>query len=205
MIDLKLAMLAICGALWALAVGEGAVHIARYDNTPGAPSSATAQWPITTALSLASDRDTLVMFVHPKCPCSEASVQELAKIMLACRDRLGATVVFFRPDGASDDWAKTGLWKTATATPGVRTQIDSDAALAREFDAQTSGQVFVYEPSGRMIFSGGITDSRGHAGDNAGEDAVVALATGQTTLHSEEPARAPVFGCAILEKRGAKP
>jgi hypothetical protein len=43
------------------------------------------------------------------------------------------------------------------------------------------------------MFSGGITDARGHAGDNDGRDAVEAYLTGGVPGCTQTP----VFGCPI--------
>jgi hypothetical protein len=195
----KVGVLSAFGLIWALTLGANLWRVEQVENTPGAASSARG-WSADAALKLATDHDTLVMFVHPQCPCTDASVQELAEVMTNCRGQLAAAVVFFRPTRESDGWAKTRSWEAARAIPGVETLIDPGGALARQFDAKTSGQVFVYEPSGRLLFSGGITDSRGMAGDNAGASAIVELVRGEPKAFAELPVRTRVFGCAILEE-----
>jgi hypothetical protein len=52
----------------------------------------------------------------------------------------------------------------------------------------------LYDVNGRLLFSGGITGSRGHAGDNAGRTAILAL------LHREASGRNDtfVFGCSLF-------
>jgi hypothetical protein len=45
------------------------------------------------------------------------------------------------------------------------------------------------------MFSGGITGSRGHSGDNAGRSAIVSLVNGEST----ETAETFVFGCSLFE------
>jgi len=52
---------------------------------------------------------------------------------------------------------------------------DADGAEANRFGAETSGHTLLFDFGRRLLFSGGITDSRGHTGDNAGESAIVAL------------------------------
>jgi hypothetical protein len=200
----KIGFTAVCGVVWALVIGAGVVQVAQYENTPGTSASIVLP-PADERLPLATDRATLIMFVHPKCPCSDASMAELAELMTKCAKQPAATVVFFRPTGQSDDWVKTRLWSAARAIPRVRTVIDADGALAKQFDAQTSGQVFLYEPDGRLAFSGGITGSRGHAGDNAGADALAMLLDGQLNLYASAPIQAPVFGCQILESSTTRP
>ena len=45
----------------------------------------------------------------------------------------------------------------------------------------------------RLLFSGGITVARGHAGDNTGRGAIEELIDGETAVSR----RTPVFGCAL--------
>jgi hypothetical protein len=77
--------------------------------------------------------------------------------------------------------------------PGVRVFVDRDGAEAKRFGVATSGQVLFYDAQRRLRFTGGITAGRGHAGDNAGADAIVSLVDHGTTVEPETP----VFGCAL--------
>jgi hypothetical protein len=52
-----------------------------------------------------------------------------------------------------------------------------------------------------LLFSGGITASRGHAGGNAGESAIVALVNHQTPAQTETL----VFGCALANRGPTEP
>jgi hypothetical protein len=58
----------------------------------------------------------------------------------------------------------------------------------------TSGQTFLYDARGTLLFSGGITGARGHAGDNAGRASIVALLNraGAATTSTN------VFGCSLF-------
>ena len=87
-----------------------------------------------------------------------------------------------------------GLWPSAAAIPGVAAREDLDGAQARLFGAETSGFLVLYDPRGQLLFQGGITGSRGHAGDNAGEDAVALLLTGRAAGLRQTP----VYGCSLL-------
>jgi hypothetical protein len=51
----------------------------------------------------------------------------------------------------------------------------------------------LYDTAGRLLFSGGITAARGHSGDNAGREAIVALLAGAPTDRTQTP----VFGCKL--------
>ena len=77
---------------------------------------------------------------------------------------------------------------------------DLDGVEAQRFGAATSGQAFLYNQAGALLFKGGITASRGHSGDNLGRDAVVDLVTSGVASVSA----APVFGCSLLGARGRR-
>jgi len=71
---------------------------------------------------------------------------------------------------------------------------DDDGLEATRFGVITSGQTVLYDPSGALLFSGGITGARGHAGDNAGRASLVSLLNqGKTDLSSTS-----VFGCPLF-------
>ena len=109
--------------------------------------------------------------------------------------RIAAQVLFFQLGDGPADWGRTDLWRSAAAIPGVRVSSDPDGVEAARFGAMTSGHAVVYDPNGRRVFSGGITGSRGHAGENAGRTAILTLVNG------ENPAKAdlPVFGCPMFK------
>jgi glyoxylase-like metal-dependent hydrolase (beta-lactamase superfamily II) len=102
-------------------------------------------------------------------------------------------VLFYRPRQFPAGWERTDLWRSAAAIPGVTVLVDPDGLEAERFGAKTSGHVLVYDSAGRLLFSGGITGSRGHEGDNDGSDSVLRLLT-----HGPPPRRHTlVFGCPI--------
>jgi hypothetical protein len=134
------------------------------------------------------------MFLHPQCPCSRATVEELALLMAHCHGRLAAHVFVLKPQEMTTDWSHTDLWRSAERIPGVSVHLDDNGREAQLFGAQTSGDTELFDHTGRLLFHGGITAARGHSGDNAGRDAVEAYVLGQpVTLTS-----APVFGCALF-------
>jgi hypothetical protein len=181
--------------LWLAAVGCGTGILLVYDYTPGKDEkSAPKSWSASSGIPHRTDLPTLVMFAHPKCPCTRASIGELAALMTQCQGKVNATVVFFRPKGTGEDWAHTDLWRSAAAIPGVTVRADEDGREAANFQATTSGRVVLYDAGGRLLFSGGITESRGHSGDNAGRIAIVDL-----LKHGVAADRAtPTFGCSLL-------
>lgn len=182
--------------IWLLTISVGIAMVLRYENASGAVGPVTPHWPSVKQVSLDPARDTLVMFVHPKCPCTRATLGELNRIMAQCDGRIVAQVFFLQPKGFSDDWVHSGLWGTAAAIPGVTVHTDPQGLIGQKFGAETSGYVLLYNPAGQLLFSGGITGSRGHAGDNAGEDAIDALVSGQNSGLTHTT----VYGCSLLNE-----
>jgi hypothetical protein len=185
----------VFGTAWVACVIVGMGWLMRYQMTPGRAMG--AQIPTDQSiLHLAKDRPTLMMFVHPRCPCSEASMEELAQLMTLCKDRVAARVLFVNPSGQSEMWSRTSLWRDAEQIAGVDVRCDIDGMLANRLGIQTSGHVLLFDTDGKLLFSGGITGSRGHVGDND------ALSTVEMLLREpQHPAFLPlisnVYGCDI--------
>jgi hypothetical protein len=181
-------------AAWLATSVFGLRIVWAYDNTPGVLAQAPQRWPAASALVLSSGQPTLVVFAHPQCPCTRASLGELAEVLARAPRPLTTHVVFLKPAAVADGWERTALWDQAARLPGANAVRDDGGAEARLFGVQTSGQVLLYDSAGRLRFNGGITGSRGHAGDNAGRAALVAL-IGATP---GDRTGAGVFGCPLL-------
>ena len=179
---------------WLVMAVFGTVLMVRYADQPGAAGKPPSQWPVASRMEREPGRPTLVMFVHPQCPCSKASVGELALLMAHCEGRVSARVLFLQPANEPAGWVQSDTWREASAIPGVTVGSDPAGREAQLFQAATSGDTVLYDAAGRLVFHGGITISRGHAGDNPGRAAVQALLLGQTT----RPAETPVFGCSLF-------
>jgi hypothetical protein len=193
----KQAVIVAAVALWLPAVGYGITVMWSYATTPGQPAEPPRVWPTTAAIKHGRGHASLVMFAHPQCECTRASLGELAVLMAQANGQLDADVFFYLPTGEESAWAKTELWRTASAIPGVRTFEDRDADMAKRFGVFTSGQALLYSSDGLLLFSGGITAFRGHSGDNAGRSAITALVRGELPPGSRLPVHTRVFGCSL--------
>jgi hypothetical protein len=166
----------------------------KYENRPGSEANPPHDWPIHSTLVAASDRPTLLFVAHPQCTCTRASIDELAEALARAPQHPRTYVLFLRPAVFEPGWAQTDLWRSAAALPNVTVVRDDDGIEARRFGVETSGQTLLYDRDGSLIFSGGITGSRGHAGENAGELALVALLT-----HGRaDRTGTSVFGCPLF-------
>jgi hypothetical protein len=187
-------------AAWLLISGFGLSHLLRYSATPGAQSDPPGTRPELAGWSPPAGVHTLVLAIHPHCPCSRATLGELDAIMARCRGHLAARVLFVRPAGFDESWVRTDLWRHACRIPGASVAIDDRGREALSLGARTSGQVVLYDPAGRLVYRGGITGARGHQGSNAGRTAVIAAIEGGPNALDH----APVYGCP-LERPGGEP
>ena len=185
---------------WIVAVAFGLRILFQYENTPGRIGALPRMWPESRIIP-ATDRPTMVMLAHPRCPCTAASVGELAQIMARLQGKVATYVLLVTPKNAGRAWDDTSLRRSAESIPGVTVVFDIDGAEAGRFGAETSGHTLLFASDGKLLFSGGITGSRGHAGDNAGESAIISL------VNNQEPPRTRtlVFGCALANRAETGP
>jgi hypothetical protein len=179
----------LAGITWGLSV------VWAYENRPGAAAHAPVRWPAQTPLAAATDRPTLVFLAHPQCTCTRASLDELTQVLARAPRPPKTYILFLRPAVFEAGWEKTELWRAATALPNVTLLRDDDGVEARRFGVETSGQTLLYDRRGTLIFSGGITGSRGHGGMNDGEAALLDLLTGRTADRHVSN----VFGCPLFD------
>jgi hypothetical protein len=138
----------------------------------------------------------LVVALHPQCPCSRATVAELARLLAHAPEPPDVHVLFVAPADVEDAWVRAGLWQAVADLPGLHVVRD-DGTEARRFGARVSGQVLVYDGAGQLRFNGGITGARGHEGDNAGRAGIEALLAGRPHAASTF-----VFGCLLFDGDG---
>lgn len=171
--------------------------MAQYSITAGITGTPPVLWPETCHAQRSPGLAQLVMFLHPRCPCSRATLGELEQLMAHCQGKFSAQVWFIQPEGMDEDWAKTDLWHAATAIPGVQVNVDLHGEEAGRFQAATSGLTLLYDAGGLLVFHGGITLARGHSGDNPGRDAIESL----LKQKSSHVTSSPVFGCALAGEK----
>lgn len=187
-------------AAWLALMVYGSVLVFNYEATPGVSAAAISEeWPSKSTLTRSELSHTLVMAVHPKCPCTRASVRELKRVIDGVQRPVKVYVVFVKPEGSDNSWDDTEIWNSVAGIPGV-IAISDEGFEANLFDAATSGQTFVYDPMGKLVFRGGITQGRGHEGVNAGGNAILSLLNAGTSDVSETQ----VYGCPLFAANECK-
>lgn len=187
--------IAAFGGTWLVAVGIGFVLLAGHSNRPAESAVPSSHWPQHSQIDLSQTGATLVMFAHPYCPCTKASLGELEKLLARAGGAVTPWIVVLETQVTSSARQSIELQQLTAAIPGVRVLADADGAEAIRFQAMSSGETFLYDANGTLLFSGGITFARGHFGDNLGRSAIETLLSGGSPSCSQTP----TFGCPLAE------
>ena len=197
--------------LWGVAVLAGSGLLLTYSTTQGKSGTPPVIWPKECLVARELDVPILLMFVHPKCPCSRASIRELMSLMANVTDELEIKVFMYRPKERESKWSKTDLWYSAASIPGAIVFDDLNGVESKRFGTWTSGHVLLYNAQERLMFSGGLTGRRGHEGNNLGRQSIVKLlkdaaspqpyvSNGVYAQATVLPLTTPVLGCQIYDE-----
>ncbi len=185
---------------WGLMLLAGTAVLANYSSSPGSRFDAKLHcttfnsWPSDCTMVAHATQPTLLVFVHPKCPCTRASVRELMLVLADPKIDISVVALFYCPKDEQSVWAHTDLWSSMAQIPNCILQVDHDGIETAKFGAMTSGHVMLYNTNGDRTFSGGITCGRGHEGNNPARHALTQILNGEKVLQNDYP----VFGCSII-------
>jgi hypothetical protein len=161
------------------------------------PETYVRYWPTETAIAPAEGGPTLILFLHPKCPCSRASLTQLERILADLQTRGAALprsyVIATLPEYGFDEWADTENLQRAAKLPGATVVVDRGGIEAQRFGVTTSGAIILFDDTRKRRYAGGITSARGLEGANVGCDSLLALLQGNEANVAEIPA----LGCRL--------
>jgi hypothetical protein len=179
----------------ALATAVGFYLLLGFNGTAAPQHSAPAVWPAASEIALHPGKPAVLVFLHPLCPCSRATLHELDRVLsllFPAAPHPDIHLLFVR-SAQTPEWNGGDLWRDATGVRGAVSQWDEGGREAARFRALTSGAVLLYGAHGNLLFQGGITGARGHEGDNLGASHLLAaLETGRRAGPLSQ-----VFGCAL--------
>ena len=188
---------------WTLLLAAGAGALSRYEFKGSAVMGLTDHWPDNPVIQLDSEHPTLVMFLHPRCPCSAASIAQLDRVVRRYPGRFRTWVLIVRPEGVPKAWEEGTNAEAARRLPDSTMLLDPAGSLARQFGALYSGTVQAFDHQGNRLFAGGITASRGHEGESLGSLSLQDIGAGRVP----GAASMPVFGCPLMgvkQRQGAQ-
>lgn len=181
--------------LWFVAIGLGIGVLESYVSKAGSSGEQRLEWPESTRLERNIHGYTIVLAVHPHCPCTRATAGELSRLLSHLGGRAWIYVLALCPREKEPSWAKTSLVQSFEELPGVRVFMDRDGREIGFFGQQVSGDLRLYDREGILKFSGGITPGRGHEGGNFGWNAVISQVVREESIGSQ----GPVFGCPLFK------
>ncbi len=186
--------------LWLLLCAASFGALNWYKLKPGPVGKINSFWPQNIPHEHNRTTYNLVLFAHPRCGCTSASLMELEKILVKTKNNLKVKIFFYHPKGESANWSDGESKTMALKLPNTEVYDDDGGEVARRFGAMTSGQTLVYSLEGKLVYAGGITESRGHTGDNTGARSIASVVeTGKTIINTQ-----PVFGCVLFSDREMK-
>jgi hypothetical protein len=205
-------------ALWLLLIICGIWVSMEYEKTPARIANAAAQAKAIPTMPAGSSRSVtansatpnsfcpnytpvltgskqyeLVMFAHPQCPCTKATLSELDRF-LGRNNNVSTRVYFIVPNGF-ESWKNSENFKAAARIPGVEVRIDENGVLAEKFKACASGECFLFDRKATLLFHGGITVARGHEGDNLGLEQLSSIVEGRSLTAISNV----VYGCTLFD------
>jgi hypothetical protein len=155
------------------------------------------RWPAESRLPRIAGRDTMLVFMHPKCPCSRATVAELERLFAPhgapAHRPLQLFIVASIPQSADASWSQTSLIERCMKLEGAQLHLDRGGVEATRFGAGVSGTVMLFDAAGVLRYEGGVTISRGHEGDNAGRNILARVLGGK-----QQSGRFPAYGCGLV-------
>lgn len=107
--------------------------------------------------------------------------------------------VFFEAyRGLEEPREESEAWLRAKAWDWANVRVGDGRREAERLGVKTSGQVLVYDSTGALLFSGGVTRGRGERGESKGATSLRALLTQAAVT---DAISSPVYGCELESSR----
>ena len=180
---------------WGVLIAGGLLWMTAYSMSPGDTSTPLLKRPDNTEISFSDNQSTLLVFLHPRCPCTRPTIAALERLMVRKHD-IVLQPVFYLPSTKTTEWTQDEYWDRLIALGAHQPAIDIDGHLAHKFHATTSGHALLFSTDGLVQFSGGITSGRVHEGDSLGLTMLTRVLDGIPVSE----ASFPVYGCSIVKK-----
>ncbi|HZW06526.1 MAG TPA: hypothetical protein VFF65_05335 [Phycisphaerales bacterium] len=192
--------LAVAIAGWCVVVAACSAALHLWSRQPGGSDSPPAVMPQSLHHYQTPGRPTLLVALHPRCPCSRATVANLQRALRAPDRRCTVVAFIYAPRG--EVWTDTDLVARLSSLPDLQKVIDPEGAAAASLGMHTSGHVVAYNDAGVLAFTGGVTPSRGEEGDCPSLDALIGAITpsGDPATSQSGFAGASVFGCPLCNQ-----
>ncbi len=179
-------------AIWGILIVCGAQVLISYTNARRNQPAFEDIDPASLAHFVGSSEYSLILFLHPKCSCSRATIRELKSVLSRAPQAYQLTVVMYCPEEKPESWTE-GVNERLARRLGPRKWVVDSGELFSRNHILDSGHVLCFDRNQELRFSGGVTVSRPHEGPNQARLALARILDGgpQAKVHF------PVFGCSI--------
>ena len=174
----------------------------------------SAKWPTSTELAKVTTSGHLIVFVHPYCPCTRATLKNLDVALDSIE--LHVSIVQLRTERLESIHSPISSIASLANKNNWNLIMDNEGVEAKRFGATTSGECLLFDAEGSLLFAGGITAGRGHLGNNEGLETLKELTRRLSTpsdYHSSSHeksqfagtsplAQFPTFGCPLSSETG---
>ena len=186
--------------IWCTSIAIGFAFLFAHDSKPGLQFASPSLWPSDVEFDRPMDVSTLLIFVHPQCPCTFASLAELERVVGQSGSSLETIVILNAPAEKLEEWMQTAVANRAKGISGAKIVVDGDGKLSAKFRVTVSGQCLLYSPNGQLLFQGGLTASRGHEGESLGQSILIHMIAHPEpdALSNQQVREVPVYGCELI-------
>ncbi len=171
---------ALATVVWAVLVAGGFAWMHRYDSTPGEPSTVLA------TKGTATGKWRFVVVGTAECPCTNSTLEGVQMAAATYPDDTEVEVRFVGSAGMQDHF-----YRTAARIKGVRIVQGLRPESPETLGAVTSGQTYLFDPSGKLVFEGGMTVGTGN------DRPAHAISLYRRARESKTVVHALVYGCAM--------
>lgn len=184
--------------IWLSVLATGMLFMTHYSTRPGEQARVLESLPNSPSITKTGMR-TLWIYLHPHCPCSQATVRQLSRLLPVPEDTQVIACCFLPEDSAAD-WVEGSLWNAAEQLTSAAAFRDYGGVEAKRFGVHTSGHVMLFDAQGELSFSGGVTAGRGHEGDSPSWIQLQELLSDleSPNFKSQKRHSFPVYGCPIF-------
>lgn len=188
----------LIATIWVGGIVAGGFAMFRHEFTAGETEPAPQELPKEfSKLGPKTDAElTLIMAVHPDCPCTSASIEQLDRFLTSHPEKTQAVAFFWTDPQNPDpiDLSSNAYWSRLSKMKAARIYPDPGGQNAAKLGALVSGAVAAYDANGKLRFQGGLTATRGHAGPSPSIDVLTCIAEGREICGSNQ---SPNFGCSL--------